>query len=153
MVHLYINKMTGEILNYDAVLESILNADSSQEKEFNKLVEEIYDNIHKFTRHDLIHAKTLLNQMKLKRIEFSTSPPPQPEALEGDYDQENSMSQEKGYAKTMRPPGAPRRRMQPPSHSIISNINGSAVAVGIMMLNVVVVGLMYIMMVISKIKG
>ena len=48
------------------------------------------------------------------------------------------------------PPG---QRKRSSSQSVISNINGSVLAVGLMMLNVVIVGIMYIILAIAKIGG
>lgn len=149
----------GKILNYDTVL-SFIASSTTDMTGLNNLAKDIEDNIYSLSVHDLMLAKALLNNIKSRQSQIGVSHyqndnyPTSYVGEEGmNFPDAESNSMDKGYAKQMRAPGTPRRRTQPVNHSIIGNINGSAVAVGIMMLNVVMVGIMYIIMAIAKING
>lgn len=150
----------GKILNYDTVL-SFIASSTTDMTGLNNLAKDIEDNIYSLSVHDLMLAKALLNNIKSRQSQMGEPHYQSTNNSPTNYVDEEGMnfpdaelnSMDKGYAKQMRAPGTPRRRTQPVNHSIIGNINGSAVAVGIMMLNVVMVGIMYIIMAIAKING
>ena len=122
-----------KILNYNEIVSFIENENTTTDQ-LNALALDIEDNIYGILPHDLTLAKTLLINIKNKMYSHGAG-------------------LNKGYAKVLRGPGAPKHRQNPPGTSIINFPNGSVLAVGLMMLNVVIVGIMYIIMAIAKIGG
>lgn len=145
----------GKIMNYDELL-SFIDSSTTTMEDLNKLANSIRNNQYAITRDDLIHAQTLLYKIKEKQDTLLHN---NGEGLlndfvsEDEYNLPSVSSKDMGYAKTLRGPGSPKKSHMRSDHSILNNINGSVFATTIMMINVVVVGIMYIIMAIAKIKG
>ena len=133
-----------KILNYNEIVSFVENMNTTIDQ-LNTLALDIEDNIFGLDVHNLLLAKTLLLNIKKRVYSLSDSPINDLES--------SGASREKGIAKVLHAPGAPKRRQNPPGTSILNFPNGSVLAVGLMMLNVVIVGIMYIIMAIAKIGG
>lgn len=135
-----------KIMNYDEVI-SFIDSPAATLDDLNNLALSIEDIVLQkgFLPHDLVLADLIV--VAIRDRMYTLSPDPI-------NDLENSeASREKGVAKVMHGPGSSNRRHNPPGSSILNFPNGSILAVGVMMLNVVIVGIMYIMLIISKIGG
>ena len=150
----------GKIMNYDELL-SFIDSSTTTMEDLNKLANSIRNNQYAITRDDLIHIQTLLSKIKEKQdtlLHSSVSQNNEEGLLnsfmnEDEYNFPSVSSKDMGYAKTLKGPGSPKKSHMRSDHSILNNINGSVLAVGLMMLNVVIVGIMYIILAIAKIGG
>ena len=128
--------------NYnDSTINNTANPPSDALDEFNQVESIIHKE--KLSREDLLQAREKVLELKtlIDNGEIELPPPPSVDISGGS---------EMGRSLRKLPPG---QRKRSSSQSVISNINGSVLAVGLMMLNVVIVGIMYIILAIAKIGG
>ena len=128
--------------NYnDSTINNTANPPSDALDEFNQVESIIHKE--KLSREDLLQAREKVLELKalIDNGELELPPPPSVDISGGS---------EMGRSLRKLPPG---QRKRSSSQSVISNINGSVLAVGLMMLNVVIVGIMYIILAIAKIGG
>ena len=136
-----------KILNYNEVISFINNINTtSSQLDLLALDIEAHCHHHNLDPHSLLLASTILVNIQKQQSLYPSTPT-------SSQEMQNGAGMDRGYAKVMRGPGTPKRRENPSFNSIINFPNGSALAVGLMMLNVVIVGIMYIIMAIAKIGG